>query len=177
MRRLRPALVLSTLLLAFRDAPPSHGQNGNVLVTVVDDLAPSSWSDSRGSHCPPGWEPITGVPLCKHFSTVNRFAPAGQRVLADVTVAAAGLACPREYLKLSDAVCARFGTLSTADVYTLTADIAYGGAHAGSGEGGYASAPACHPGWDLVSHPYQGGIGMCLRRITVLVQRSRAGGL
>lgn len=162
-------LALSLLLVLLR-APLSHGQNGNTLVTVVDDLAPASWSDSTGNDCPPGWDEIRGVLICKHFATFNRLAPDNQRALADVQVITVGLACPPEYQKLGDSICARFVAVSTSDIYTLAADLSYGGAYDNGGEGSAATAPRCAPGWDVISHPYQGGIGMCLRKVTALVQ-------
>ena len=168
--RVRSALLGLTLLLGLGDTRPASAQNGNVLIQVVDDLAPTSWSDARGSYCPPGWEPLEGMLVCKHFSTLNRLSPRHQRVLEAVTVTAVGLACPQAYQKVGDALCARFGALSAADVYTPTADVSYGGTYANAGEGSAGTLPTCNPGWDLVSHPYQGGIGMCLRRITVLIQ-------
>ena len=170
MRRFRSALLVSTLLLVAHAPRFADGQNGNVLIPVVDDLTPTVWSDSAGNHCPPGWQPLTGMFLCKHFSTLNRFAPGGQRVLEDLKIVPAGLSCPEPYQKLGDALCVRFGTPSTTDIYTLTTDVRYGGVYANAGEGSGSTAPTCGPGWDLVSDPYQGGIGMCLRRITVLIQ-------
>ncbi len=157
-------------LVVLLGAPVSYGHNGNPLVTVVDDIAPTSWSDSRGNHCPAGWEEIRGIFLCKHLSTFNRLSPRNQRALEDVQVLAAGLDCPRTYQRLGDTICVSFVTVSASDLYTLTADISYGGAYDNGGEGSSATAPRCAAGWDLVSHPYQGGIGVCLRKITALVQ-------
>jgi hypothetical protein len=158
------------LLVALLGAPRSYGHNGNTLVTIVDDVAPTSWSDSRGNYCPSGWEEIRGMLLCKHFSTFNRLSPDNQRALEDVRVVTVGLACPQTYQRLGDTLCTKFVTVSVADIYTLTADISYGGAYENGGEGTSATAPRCNPGWDLVSHPYEGGIGMCLRKVTALVQ-------
>ena len=158
------------LLLTLLGAPLSFGQNGNTLVTIVDDLAPASWSDSRGNHCPPGWEEVGGMPMCKHRSTFDRLAPNEQRALEDVQVVTVGRACPGAYRRLGDTICAKFVVVSTSDIYTLAADIVYGGAYDNGGEGGYPTSPKCNPGWDLASHPYHGGIGMCLRRITALVR-------
>ena len=170
MRAMRPALLAVGLWLACLDVPRSHGQNGQMLIAVVDDLAPMSWSDSRGHHCPPDWHEIMGMPLCKHVSTFNRSSAGGQRVLEDVTVVTVGRACPQAYRKLGDSLCARFGAVSTTDVYTVTADISYGGAYANASEGSAATVPTCPPKWELVSHPYEGGIGICLRRVTLLIQ-------
>jgi hypothetical protein len=152
-------------LLALVGTPHAYGQSGKPLVTVVDDLAPVSWSNSRGSNCPAGWTHIEGTSLCKHFATFDRFSPNDQRVLEDLRVVTVGLACPPEYQKVADTICARFVTLSTSDVYILTADVSYAGVYDSGGE-----SPRCHPGWELVSHPYQGGIAMCLHKITILVR-------
>jgi hypothetical protein len=152
-------------LLVLVETPHAYGQSGRPLVTVVDDLAPVSWSNSRGSYCPAGWTHIDGMPLCKHVATFDRFSPNDQRVLEDVRVVTVGLACPQEYQKLGETICARFVTLSTSDVYILTADVSYAGVYESDRE-----SPRCHPGWDLVSHPYQGGIAMCLQKITILVR-------
>jgi hypothetical protein len=155
-------------LFAVLAVSVSFGQNGTPVVTVVDDLAPTSWSDARGHHCPPGWEPVQGMRLCKHSATFDRRSAENQRALEDVQVVTVGRACPHGYRKLGDAICARFVAVSTPDIYTLTADLTYGGAYDNGGEGSYATAPTCNPGWQLVSHPYQGGIGVCLRKVTLL---------
>ena len=173
MSRISSALLALSILLAPLGALLSYGQNGNSVVTIVDDMAPTSWSDSRGNYCPPGWETIAGMFMCKHFFAFDRFAPNNQRALEDVRLITVGLACPPAYQKLGEHVCAKFVTVSSPDVYTLAADITYGGTYDNGGEGASAVAPRCNPGWDLVSQPYQGGIGMCLRKITALVGGAR----
>jgi hypothetical protein len=112
------------------------------------------------------------MPMCKHFSAFNRFSPNNQRALEDVRVITGGLACPPAYQQVGENLCAKFVTVSTLDVYMLAADIGYGGAYDNGGEGASPTAPRCNSGWELVSHPYQGGIGMCLRKVTALVGRA-----
>src|SRR3989442_3962477 len=144
MRRIRPALLALSILLALQGTPLSYGQTGNTLVTVVDDMAPTAWSDSRGNYCPPGWEEIGVVLMCKHFSTFNRLSPNNQRALEDVQVVTVGLACPQAYQRLGDTICTKFVAVSASDIYTLVADIGYGGAYDNGGEGSSATAPRCN---------------------------------
>jgi len=163
-------LVALSAVLAFLRPPGSDAQDGRTLVTVVDAIAPASWSDLTGHHCPPGWQQIDGALMCKHFSTFNRSRPNGQRALYDVRVTTVGRACPGGYQRSGDTLCLEFVTVSTSDVYRLIADVTYGGAYDNGGEGSLAFAPRCNAGWTLASHPYQGGIGMCLWKITTLVR-------
>ena len=162
-------IVLIALVLAIAGVAPADAHNGGTLVAIVDDVAPTSWSDSSGNYCPAGWQEIRGMFLCKHFSTFDRLSPDNQRALEGVEVITAGLGCRPGYQKLGDTICARFVTVSASDIYTLAADLSYGGAYDNGGEGSAATAPRCSAGWDLVSVPYQGGIGVCLRKITALV--------
>lgn len=172
MNGIRLAAFAAIILLVPLGASRAEGQNGNRVLIVVDDLAPTSWSDSSGAHCAPGWDAIAGTFMCKHFSAFDRFSPNNQRALEDVRVMAAGLACPPAYQKVGEEVCAKFVTVADSDVYTLAADITYGGTYDNGGEGAAATAPRCGAGWELVSHPYQGGIGICLRKISALVGRA-----